>query len=384
MLKNIILHTPLNTSHSCAGKKLHEQLANAESEQSVDICDRFEEECIQLSKLRHPNITSFLGVYFQPNSTIPLLIMEFVPISLHECLQQYPDLPDYVKNNVLFDLATGLAYLHGLNPQIIHRDLTAKNVLISENFRGKIADLGVAKIFNFDISQLSDYKMTEVPGNASYMPPEAFMRNPKYTEKLDMFSFGNLILNAVNHIWPIPSGAIFTESGSGMISEIERRVAHLDKMGDDHPLRDLTVQCLDNDPDKRPTALVVANVIETIIATNPPPVANLFEMMRQIVKTLKSNVKLQERITSLENDQEGLKQSREEMSERLQAREDHTAALEQELQATKDLLNGPAPQATNAETEEEVKQKIQSAKDGRIQALGLEIAIIERNKLQKV
>ena len=88
--------------------------------------------------------------------------MEFVPISLHECLQQYPDLPDYVKNNVLFDVATGLAYLHGLNPQIIHRDLTAKNVLISENFRGKIADLGVAKIFNFDISQLSDYKMTAV------------------------------------------------------------------------------------------------------------------------------------------------------------------------------------------------------------------------------
>lgn len=304
-------------------------------------------------------------------------------MSLVKCLEEYPDLPEFVKHNVLYDVATGLAYLHGQDPPILHRDLTANNVLISENFRGKIADLGMAKIINIDASQLSGYKLTEVPGQAHYMPPEAFMKNPIYTQKLDMFSYGILILHTVNHDWPAPSGAMLTESGNKQIPEVERREGHLKKMGTEHPLRELTLQCLENDPEKRPNAIHAAQVLEKVVTENPSPVANFFDMMRQYIKTSKSNVTLIEKISNTEKDKDKLQQSYDEMASRLEAREEHVRSLEQELQATKELLDAPE-QSLADKGEGSIRRKILTARQGRMRALSLEIAAIEKCRAQQV
>ena len=65
---------------------------------------------------------------------------------------------------ILQDIARALVYLHSREPPILHRDLSANNVLLTSNMKAKLADLGVAKIVNIDV-----FKMTQCPGSVVYV-----------------------------------------------------------------------------------------------------------------------------------------------------------------------------------------------------------------------
>ena len=75
-------------------------------------------------------------------------------------------------------MALGLHYLHTRSPAVIHRDLSANNVLLSPDMTAKISDLGMAKILNLSIQKLVE-TMTKAPGTLAYMPPEALVNDPK-------------------------------------------------------------------------------------------------------------------------------------------------------------------------------------------------------------
>ena len=86
-------------------------------------------------------------------------------MSLDGALEKYPAIPPYIKNVILYDVACGLSYLHSQKPPLVHRDLTSKNVLLSENSRAKIADLGLARIIS-NTAAISPCNLTKVPGNS--------------------------------------------------------------------------------------------------------------------------------------------------------------------------------------------------------------------------
>ncbi len=129
----------------CAGKKLHEVLLEGGPGVGRFI-QRFLEECELLSNLRHPNIVQFLGICFDRGSNIPILLMERMMYGLHEILESNPDIPLDIKCSILHDSALGLRHLHGRSPPIIHRDLTARNILLTSDMTAKISDLGVARL----------------------------------------------------------------------------------------------------------------------------------------------------------------------------------------------------------------------------------------------
>ena len=268
----------------CAGKSIHDVLKR-QGNDSYSV-RRFEDECHLLSRIRHPNIVQFLGVYFQPgaSTTIPILVMEFLPTNLTSCIQQYGILPHQLNYSILHDVALGLRYLHGQNPPIIHRDLSSNNILLSTSMTAKISDLGVAKILNMTPLQVS--RMTQTPGTPTYMPPEVMVANPRYDVSVDEFSYGILMIHVLSGRWPEPQiGPNRTDPTSDRlipVTEAARRETFLQAIGNDHPLMNLIHKCLSNNPKRRPHSREIVQELAATVQENPIPFENKMEMMKRI------------------------------------------------------------------------------------------------------
>ena len=175
----------------CAGKKIHEILLDVGNVGVQEIATRYVQECQLMSDLRHPNITQFLGLCFLPDCQLPVLVMERLDGSLDDLLETVPSISLTLKRSMLEDVARGLLYLHKHDPQIIHRDLTSKNVLLTSSLVAKITDLGNSRIVNIQPGQLAQ-TLSRNPGTPVYMPPEALASVARYGPSLDIFSFGHL------------------------------------------------------------------------------------------------------------------------------------------------------------------------------------------------
>ena len=262
---------------TCAAKKLHQALY----EQATGYAARrFQEECAILSRLRHPNIVLFLGVYHQPGSILPALVMEYLPMTLAQCLDKYGVLPNEIGYSVLKDVGLALSYLHQHSPPVIHRDLSANNVLLTPGMTAKISDLGVAKILDLDPSQTRT--MTQTPGTQCYMPPEAQVERSRYSNKVDVFSYGIMMVHIFSGQWPFPTEAVIfdPQDDSRMIpqSEADRRQEKLDAIARDHPLMNLMLSCLHNSPTRRPEAVEILTQVSRVAAQFP----NKFELLQQL------------------------------------------------------------------------------------------------------
>ena len=253
----------------CAGKKLMPVLREGNSkDQEQALLKNAVKECEVLSKLKHPNIVQFLGVHFDEDDPIPILIMEYVPYTLSSFLDRHKhgDMPPEITYGILVDVAQALCYLHGGDPVIIHRDLSANNVLLTTDLRAKLSDLGTARILNVSVQEkIKKYqKMTTCPGTLVYMPPEARLEIAQYNETIDCYSYGVLILHILNRDWPIRTEVIPIESHQVVVlTDVEQRQEHIDRIDANHPLKGLILRCLDH-KDKRPTAKEILEKVQAV------------------------------------------------------------------------------------------------------------------------
>ena len=203
----------------------------------------------QVASSQHHQV-QLLGVFFQRNEPIPILVMEFLHTNLTSCIDRYGILADEVSYSILHDVALGMHYLHSQIPPIVHRDLSSNNILLTSSMKAKISDLGVAKILNLNPQHLS--RMTQTPGTPAYMPPEVNFANPKYSTSVDIFSFGVMMIHMFSGQWPAPqTGPNRTDPMSDRlipVSEAERREVFLRKIGNHHPAMDLILNCISNTP----------------------------------------------------------------------------------------------------------------------------------------
>ena len=186
-------------------------------------------------------------------------------MTLVQCLDKYGVLQDEIGYSILKDVALALSYLHQHDPPIIHRDLSANNVLLTHGMIAKISDLGVAKML--DLSPTQVRTMTQTPGTPCYMPPEVLVPKPSYSTKVDVFAFGVLMVHLFTGQWPFPTEAV-KMAGSQMIpqSEADRRQEKLDAIGGDHPLMTLMLRCLHNSPASRPEAVEILRKVSRTAA----------------------------------------------------------------------------------------------------------------------
>lgn len=261
----------------CAAKKVHPRLMQGRPEEKAYISESFARECRQHSRQRHPNIVQLLGVYFSRESELPLMVLELMAMSLSDCVEKNPGLPLPLKNQILIDVGLGLLHLHGQQPAIIHRDLTANNVLLTAHLTAKIADLGVARILNLAPGAM----LTMAPGTRSHMPPEALTPNPDYNEKLDVFSFGNIMIHLFSERWILALPAFRQDPDSPRrkipLSEIEKRSEYLALIGRDHSHLSLIHDCLEEFPEYRPPTVAVVDRLRELSCSFPSRLELLVE-----------------------------------------------------------------------------------------------------------
>ena len=185
---------------SCAAKQMHNLLLDHGNESVQHIVQKYQQECQLMASLRHPNITQFLGLCFLETSQLPLLVMERLEMSVDDLLECAPNIPLPVKLSILTDTCSGLVYLHGMESPIIHRDLTARNVLLTSSLLAKITDLGNSRMVSMRPGQLAK-TLSKLPGTLVYMPPEALNDSHKYGPSLDVFSVGHLSLYTLTQVW---------------------------------------------------------------------------------------------------------------------------------------------------------------------------------------
>ena len=160
------------------------------------MIERYVQECILMSDLRHPNLVQFLGVCFLSESPLPVLLMEKMDVTLDHTLETRCNIPLSMKRSILSDVSRGLQYLHNHNPPLIHRDLTARNVMLVEaSMLAKISDLGNSRIVD-----LTARNLTQAPGTLHYSAPESLSGRGQYSAKIDVFSFGHLLLFTVTQV----------------------------------------------------------------------------------------------------------------------------------------------------------------------------------------
>ena len=256
-----------------AVKEIHSIFINEVSDMEFQSFKRrFLRECEQTSRLRHPNIVRFFGIYHPPGARMPSLVMERLHCSLAKLLENNPVVPIGTKIWIIKDVALGLRYLHTRNPPIIHRDLSSNNVLLSKGMEGKIGDLGTARL----VEPRRQSRMTKAPGTVDFMPPEALadVTNVRYDKELDVFSFGCVMLHTLSHKWPTPSEAVIINPDTGLATggrtEVERRSQYFERI--DRSMSDVLIplikSCLNNLPKNRPSIVRLCDQLKGQLVDN--------------------------------------------------------------------------------------------------------------------
>ena len=253
----------------CAAKIIHPTLFDPTALQQIAPqrehrlpIRRFEQECEFMSAIRHPNIVQYLGMFRDTDTHLPVLLMELMDDSLTHFLESSPQpIPYHVQVNICHDVSLALSFLH--SNKIVHRDLSSNNVLLRGSILAKVTDFGMVRLGDIN-PQATRFTSTMCPGTDVYMPPEAVQDKPVYTEKIDCFSFGVIIVQTLTQQFPKPGDRLqeveFNHPGLPRgtvcvrVPEIDRRQNHINQIDPNHSLLPIALDCLKDKDSERPSA----------------------------------------------------------------------------------------------------------------------------------
>jgi hypothetical protein len=209
-----------------------------------------------MSGLHHPNIVQFIGASFSTYSNI-CMVLEWVPRGDLFGLLRSGMSANFGWSDPLLkmacDCAGGMSYLHGCNPPVIHRDLKSLNILVTETFGCKITDFGMSR--QSQAAKGMEMAMTLV-GTPLWVPPEV-IKSEKYSEKIDVYSFGIVLCELETKEMPYGDYA----AREGMTKwKLLNMIAHegirptLPAPSDmNAEVRNVIDACLQSDPSHRPS-----------------------------------------------------------------------------------------------------------------------------------
>ncbi|KAF7824796.1 proline-rich receptor-like protein kinase PERK8 [Senna tora] len=234
---------------------------------NVEAADKeFKCEVDVLSSVRHENVVVLLGSCSEGSHR--LLVYEYVCNgSLNQHLSEYCRKPLSWQNRIKIAVgaAKGLLYLHHNN--IIHRDITPNNILVTHDYETLLGDFGLATRVG---EEESSYSGEICVGNEGYLAPE-FLEFGKLSTKTDVYSFGVILLHLITGMritdkkrlgdktlveWARP---LLEERKCGSL--IDKRIMKSHDCHQFYCMSQLAQCCLTKDPHKR---LTMATVVEAL------------------------------------------------------------------------------------------------------------------------
>ena len=152
--------------------------------------ERFEREAKAAAKMQHPAIVTIFDVGVDEELGAPFMVLEYLPgESLADRLDRVR-MPLGRGVQISLDLASALAFAH--RQRIVHRDVKPANVLHAGEGRWKLADFGIARLPDSDLTQVGIFM-----GTPGYSPPEA-IREGRYTPQADVFAWGAVLYEVLS------------------------------------------------------------------------------------------------------------------------------------------------------------------------------------------
>ena len=402
--------------HICAAKLLYPVLfemqpqAPEPGKEHRQPFRRFELECRFLSRINHPNIVQYLGTYRDPDTNAPVLLMELMDESLTHFLESSPGpIPYHVQVNLCYDIAQALAFLHSNG--IIHRDLSSNNVLLIAGSRAKVTDFGMAKFADIAATRLAT--MTTCPGTPAFMSPEALNEPPVYTEKLDNFSLGVVIVQIVTRKFPKPTDRFQivqivdprslnrTVRAQLPVPEVERRHTHISLVDPTHPLLPIALHCLKDEDVERPSSQQLCQTLGALKETAMYEESSQQEkgqllrakdeqILTRTDKTHQLEAKVEDiNAKEIENSQlaERLEQSCQDtlvLHHEAEAKEGQLKRLNQQVESNEEIAAALRHTITQKEREMSELQRVLSSKDDQIRDISSQLERVDLRDWQSI
>ena len=202
---------------------------------------RFRDEYMIVFNCHHANLIH--PTNFSICKDTPYLVLPYCKRGSSELLigNQFSD--DDIWQYVL-DVASGLAYLHALEPPIVHQDVKPANVLLDDTGHYALTDFGISAqrggVHGY-------YYDDENSGTMAYMAPERFQKETEPMAQSDIWGFGATLCEILTGMVP------FGEDGGLVQTEGDVKVDFRGvQISDD--IKKLICSCLNRNPLERPTA----------------------------------------------------------------------------------------------------------------------------------
>ncbi|KAJ0410480.1 hypothetical protein ATCC90586_000650 [Pythium insidiosum] len=229
----------------------------------IKLLESFLNEAKLTASLQHPRIIHFVGIAWDTSSDVHVVTEYMSGGDLRSLLSMYrqqrrPTGFDQHKLRIALNIVEALSYLHARQPQVLHRDLKSRNVLLSTQHEAKLIDFGVSR-------ERADSTMTAGVGTLRWMAPEV-MRGGRYSDMADIFSFGVVLSELDTHRIPYsvdgaPSNdlAIITQVAMGQLSVEFSTDA-------DEKIVELAQMCMAFEVSARPTASHVESILKSFLS----------------------------------------------------------------------------------------------------------------------
>ncbi len=175
----VYLAQQISLDRPCALKVMMKELAK-----KPGFMDRFIREARAMAKINHPNVVQCYGVFEEKG--LNFVAMELMDgQSMQDWVDDLGKLP--VADAVLVTVVVAEALQHAHDLNMVHRDIKPDNILVTKKGIIKVADLGLAKSTDEDMSMTQSGTGLGTP---HYMPPEQ-ARNAKHVDnRCDIYALG--------------------------------------------------------------------------------------------------------------------------------------------------------------------------------------------------